>query len=444
MSSKSIVLLLMAAGSCAAQSSDAMLFRKPAASRTHIVFNYAGDLWIVPNEGGEAKRLTVGTGTETDPAFSPDGNLIAFTGEYDGNQDVYVVPAAGGVPKRLTYHPGADHVVGWTPDGKQVVFRSRRNNYSWGFNRLFTIPLDGGFPTELPLPMAEEGSYSPDATRMAYVSITQWHRAWKRYRGGQTKPIWIVSLSDSSIEARIPRDNSNDFNPMWVGDTIYFLSDRNGPVSLFAYDTRTKQVKQVIQNDGFDFKSASAGPGVIVFEQFGSLHLFDLNTRKERKIDIRLVGDLPEVRQHFRKIEPKRIRFSGISPTGARAIFGVRGEILTVPAEKGDIRNLTDTTAAVERDPAWSPDGKSIAYFSDESGEYALHVRDQSGMGGFRKIDLGSPPSFYYSPRWSPDSRKIAYTDKRLNLWCVDLEDKKPVRVATDTYAGPFYSLNPS
>jgi len=421
-----LILFLISAALCLAESEKPILFRKPTVSRTQIVFSYAGDLWTVAREGGNATRLTAAPGVETDPLFSPDGSQIAFTGQYDGNTDVYTVSAAGGVPRRLTYHPSPDEVVGWTPDGKQIIFGSPRNSYSFGFRCLFTVSTAGGFPSQIPLPRAEEGSYSPDGTRMAYVPNLQWQRAWKRYRGGQTKPIWIVNLSDSSVETEVPQNNSNDFNPMWIGDTIYFLSDRNGPVSLFAYDTRTKQVRQVIQNGGLDIKSASAGPGAIVFEQFGEIHLYDLNSNENRKVSIHLDGDLLEVRPHFQKIEPKRIRFAGISPSGARAVFGVRGEILTVPSEKGDIRNLTNTPAVAERDPAWSPDGKSIAYFSDDSGEYALHVRDQSGMGEVRKIDLGTPPSFYYSPVWSPDSQKIAYTDKRLNLWYVNLESKKP------------------
>ena len=271
-----------------------------------------------------------------------------------------------------------------------------------------------------------------------------WQNAWKRYRGGQTRAIWLANLADSSVEAKIPRDNSNDFNPMWVGDTVYFLSDRNGPVTVFAYDTKSKQVKQVVKNDGLDIKSASACPGTIAYEQFGSLHLLDLASGHDRKLKIDVVGDLTEVRPHFQKIEPRRIRSAAISPTGARALFAARGEILTVPAEKGDIRNLTNTTAVVERDPAWSPDGKSIAYLSDESGEYALHVRDQSGMGEVRKIDLGNPPTFYYSPVWSPDSMKIAFSDKRLNLWCMNLDKRTPLRVDTDTYAGPYQVFNQS
>jgi tricorn protease len=436
--------LLSTTATCFAQPEQVLLLRKPSVSRTQIVFSYAGDLWIVSREGGDARRLTSGIGKETDPVFSPDGTLIAFTGEYDGNQDAYVVPATGGVPQRLTYHPGSDEVVGWTRDGKSVLFRSQRNSYSFGFHRLFTTPLTGGMASEVPLPRAEEGSYSPDGSHMAYVPVMQWQRAWKRYRGGQTKRIWIVNLSDSRVEEEIPRENSNDFNPMWVNDTVWFLSDRNGTVGLFAYDCKTKQVRSVVSGNSFDIKSAGAGPDSMVYEEFGSIHLLDSQSGRDKRIDIRVAGDLPEVRAHFQKVEPKRIGFSGISPSGARAVFGARGEILTVPAEKGDIRNLTNTSDVAERDPAWSPDGKSIAYFSDESGEYALHVRDQNGMGEVRKIDLGRPPSFYYSPVWSPDSSKIAYTDKRLNVWYVDLAKKTPLHIDTDTYAGPFQILSPS
>ncbi|MBV9302496.1 MAG: PD40 domain-containing protein [Acidobacteriaceae bacterium] len=436
--------LLSISGICFAQQEKPLLLRKPTVSRTQIVFSYAGDLWIVGREGGDAKRLTSGIGTETDPIFSPDGSLVAFTGEYDGNRDVYVVPAAGGVPQRLTYHPGADEAVGWTRDGKSVLFCSGRNSYSFGFHRLFTIPLTGGLASEVPLPRAEEGSYSPDGSHMAYVPVMQWQKAWKRYRGGQTKRIWIVNLSDSRVEEEIPRDNSNDFNPMWVGDTVWFLSDRSGTVGLFAYNPKTKQVRNVVGGNSFDLKSAAAGPDAIVYEEFGSIHLVDLKSGQDRKIEIRIAGDLPEVRPHFQKIEAKKVGYAGISPTGARAVVAVRGEILTVPAEKGDIRNLTNTPAIAERDPAWSPDGKSIAYFSDESGEYALHVRDQSGMGEVRKIDLGKPPTFYYSPTWSPDSSKIAYSDKRLNVWYVDVAKKAPVHIDTDTYAGPFNQFSPA
>lgn len=437
-----IVVSFAAASVSFGQGEKPLLLREPTVSRTQIAFAYAGDIWVASREGGDARRLTTGVGAETRPIFSPDGSMIAFTGEYDGNQDIYVVPASGGEPRRLTYHPGADVAIAWTQNGKGILFRSHRSS-SNDPSKFFTIPIEGGFPSEVPLPMADEGSFSSDGSKLAYVPTFQWQEAWKRYRGGQTKLIWIVNLSDSSIIDRIPRDNSNDFNPMWVGDKVYFLSDRNGPVGLFAYDTATRKVTEVVKNDGLDFKSAAVGPEAIVYEQFGSLHLLDLPSGKTRTINVRVAGDLPEVRPHFEKLEAKKILNANISPTGARAVFEVHGEILTVPAEKGDIRNITDTPAVANRDPAWSPDGKSIAYFSDESGEYALHIRDQNGLGAVKKVNLGNPPSFFYSPTWSPDSKKIAYTDKRLNVWYVDADKGIPVKVDTNLYDNPSRNLNP-
>ena len=411
-----------------------LLLQHPTLSATQIAFVYAGDLWTVPRGGGVAQRLTAGIGTVSRPAFSSDGSEIAFTGDYNGNSDVYIIPASGGAPRRLTYHPSPDWVMGWTRDGKQVLFASTRNSYE-NFNRLFTISRDGGFPAELPLPIAAEGSYSPDGRQLAYVPLDHAFEIWKRYRGGRTSPIWIARLSDSSV-VRIPRDNSNDFNPLWVDDRIFFLSDRLGPISLFSYDTRSKRVTQALKNDGLDFKYASAGPGAIVIEQFGAILLYDLKSGKAHKVDIQVTGDLPELRPHYLNVA-SRIEDADISPTGLRAVFEARGEILTVPSEKGDIRNLTYTPGADERSPAWSPNGTRIAYFSDESGEYALYIKDQNGLGEAQKIDLGSPGSFFYFPMWSPDGKKLAYTDKRLNLWYVDLEKKTPVGVFHDRFTGP-------
>ena len=411
-----------------------LLLQHPTLSATQIAFVYAGDLWTVPRGGGVAQRLTAGIGTVSRPAFSSDGSEIAFTGDYNGNSDVYIIPASGGAPRRLTYHPSPDWVMGWTRDGKQVLFASTRNSYE-NFNRLFTISRDGGFPAELPLPIAAEGSYSPDGRQLAYVPLDHAFEIWKRYRDGRTSPIWIARLSDSSV-VRIPRDNSNDFNPLWVDDRIFFLSDRLGPISLFSYDTRSKRVTQALKNDGLDFKYASAGPGAIVIEQFGAILLYDLKSGKAHKVDIQVTGDLPELRPHYLNVA-SRIEDADISPTGLRAVFEARGEILTVPSEKGDIRNLTYTPGADERSPAWSPNGTRIAYFSDESGEYALYIKDQNGLGEAQKIDLGSPGSFFYFPMWSPDGKKLAYTDKRLNLWYVDLEKKTPVGVFHDRFTGP-------
>jgi tricorn protease len=418
-----------------AQSDPPLLLRFPTVSKTQIVFNYAGDLWTVSRNGGDARRLTSGTGVETLPHFSPDGSMIAFTGEYDGNRDVYVVPSTGGVPRRLTFHPADEYVAGWTPDGKKIVFNSWGSSFIHFEDQLYTVPVEGGLPTQVLLPIVEAATFSPDGTHVAYVPHPIWEAAWKRYHGGQTTPIWIADLKDSSI-VKIPRDNSNDDNPMWVGDTIYFLSDRNGPVSLFAYDTNSKQVSEALHSDGLDFKTASAGPDAIVIEQFGAIKLFDLNTHSATNVKIHVAGDLEAVRPHFAKVDSKRIQNFSLSPTGARALFEAWGEIFTVPTDKGDIRNITRSPGVADRDPSWSPDGKSIAYFSDESGEYELSIRDQNGLGTVRHINLGNPPSFFYTPTWSPDSKRIAYTDKRLQLWYVDLDNPTPKLVDSDYFGG--------
>ncbi len=415
--------------------STPLLLRFPTVSKSQIVFNYASDLWIVSRDGGDARRLTSSVGIESLPHFSPDGSQIAFTGELDGNRDVYVISAAGGEPRRLTYHPADEFVAGWTPDGKRILFNSWANSFMHFEDQLYTVSIDGGLPTQLTLPIAEDASYSPDGTHLAYVPHPKWQQAWKRYHGGQTTPIWIADLKDSSI-VKIPRENSDDHHPMWVGDTIYFLSDRNGPVSLFAYDTKTRQVTEALHSDGLDFKTATAGPDAIVIEQFGAIKLYDLNSHQAKNITIHIAADVEAVRPHFAKVDPKRIQNFSVSPTGARAVFEAWGEIFTVPTDKGDIRNLTHSPAVADRDPAWSPDGKSIAYFSDESGEYELAIRDQNGLGAVRHIRLGNPPSFFYTPTWSPDSKKITYSDKRLQLWYVDLDNPEPRLVDTDYFGG--------
>jgi tricorn protease len=432
------ILLLTLPGAVRAEEPPVLL-QRPTLSKTHIVFTHADDLWIVSRDGGEARRLTSTPGLETAACFSPDGSLVAYTGEVDGNFDVYVVPVAGGDPRRLTSHPGVDMVVGWTPDGKNVLFRSGRASYA-RFNRLYTVPVTGGMPTELPLPMAEEGSLSADGKSLAYVPFTNQqftpdrYTPWKRYRGGKASPIWIAQLADSSIE-KLPRDKSNDFNPMYVGEAIYFLSDRDGATTLYRYDPATKKVGQMIPPGEFDIRSAQAGPGAIVYETLGALHLFDLATEKTKPVSIALAGDRPMARPRFEKIA-KSIETARLSPTGARAVFEARGEIITVPAEKGDPRNLTETTGVAERDPAWSADGQSVAYFSDESGEYRLHVRAQNGSGEVKKFDLGDAASFYYEPVWSPDGKYIAYTDKRGRLWYLELASGKSKRVDANTRAG--------
>src|SRR5215469_6236076 len=319
-----VVFLFVACELPAQTSSRYPLFRKPTASKTQIAFSYGGDLWIVDRNGGDARRLTSDVGIEIDPVFSPDGTMIAFTGEYDGNEDVYVIPAAGGVPKRLTSHPGSDQVVGWTRDGKRVLFRSSRGSAT-RYSQLYTVSLTGGLPEAVPLPAAYEGSYSPDSLYLAYVPFTnftestQFERGLKHYRGGTASPVWIAKLADSSVE-KVPRKDSNDSSPMWFGDKVYFLSDRDGPVSLYVYDTKTKQVSEALATNGMDIKSASAGPDAIVYEQFGSIHLFDPASGRQSAVNIQVTGDFPAVRAHFVNAG-ERIENANISPSGARAVF---------------------------------------------------------------------------------------------------------------------------
>ncbi|MBP1598987.1 MAG: periplasmic component of the Tol biopolymer transport system like protein [Acidobacteria bacterium] len=425
----SCLVLCLSLSFAAADPAAPLLLQQPALSATQIVFVFAGDLWRVPRAGGEAHRLTAGPGLESNPAFSPNGSTIAFTGEYDGNVDVFTVPAAGGIPKRLTWHPAADTVLGWTPDGKRVLFSSARESYA-SFRELYTVDLNGGFPEKLALPMGAEAAYSQDGTQLAYVPLGRAFAVWKRYRGGRATPIWLAKLSDSSIE-KLPRTDSNDFNPMWVGTRIYFLSDRSGAVTLFSYEVRSKQVKEEMKNTGLDVKSASAGPGAIVYEQFGSLNLFDLKSGKSNSVPVTLSGDLAEVRDHTVTVN-LRLRSAHPSPNASRAVFEARGEILTVPAEKGDPRILTNTPGVMERDPAWSPDGKTIAYFSDESGEYALHLAPQTGTGEVVKIPL--EPGFYRGPQWSPDSKKISFVDSHMRIWYIDVETRKLTQVDTERY----------
>jgi tricorn protease len=423
------IVLLGLLGLTAFAVDEPLLLQKPTLSKTQIVFAFAGDLWSVARNGGDAVRLTSGTGTETDPAFSPDGRMIAFTGEYDGNVDVFVVPSTGGVPKRLTWHPAPDRVLGWTPDGKRILFSSPRTSYS-RFAEMFTVPVEGGVEEKLPLPTGYEASISPDGQSIAYNPVERAFTMWKNYRGGLTSRIWIARLSDSSV-VKVSRVNSNDFNPMWAGDQVYFISDRNGAASLFSYDTKSKTVKQVVQNTGLDVKSASLGPDGIVYEQFGGIYLYDLKSGQSKQVPIRVQGDLPELRPRFINVS-KRLGGPAISPNGARAVFSVRGEVITVPAEKGDPRNLTNTTGFMERAARWSPDGKTITYLSDESGEYALHLRAQGGDGEVTKIEL--KPGYYYGILYSPDSKKIALVDSFQKLWYVDLDSKKQIEVDQDTY----------
>ena len=435
------LLALLACSSLQAQSGKPLLMQGPTLNASQIVFAYGGELWSVGREGGEARQLTAGPGQKSNPHFSPDGKSIAFTGQYGGNFNVYLMSAEGGEARQLTFGRGPDTVEGWTPDGKNVLFRSSLKSYSIRFEQLYTISTEGGPTHEVPLPMGYEGSYSSNGTHLAYTPLPREiffqgadlvHAFWAHYHGGLAPQVWIANLTNSET-VKVPHESASDFNPMWVDDKIYFLSARTEPITLYAYQADTKTVSRVIENHGMDIMSASAGPGAIVYEQFGSLHLFDLASGREHEVRVDIRGDFPEVRTHFESVAD-HVLDANISPTGTRAVFAAHGEIVTVPAEKGDARNITNSPAVADRSPSWSPDGKSIAYFSDASGEYALHIKNQDGMGKARAIGLGNPSSYFFSTAWSPDSKKITYTDKRLNLWYVDLNNPSPVKIDTDTY----------
>jgi tricorn protease len=436
-----LALMLLACSPLQAQSESPLLMQGPTLNASHIVFAYGGELWNVSREGGAARQLTSGAGQKSSPHFSPDGKWIAFTGQYEGNLNVYLIPAGGGEARQLTFGRGPDTVEGWTPDSKNVLFRSSLKSYSIRFEQLYTISTEGGPTHEIPLPMGYQGSYSADSTHLAYTPLPReffvvggavTHAFWAHYHGGLAPQVWIANLSDSET-VKVPHENASDFNPMWVGNKIYFLSARTEPVTLYAYQTDSKNVSRVIENHGMDIMSAAAGPGAIVYEQFGSLHLFDLASGREHEVRVTIQGDFPEVRTHFENVA-EHVLNANISATGARAVFEAHGEIITVPAEKGNARNLTNSPAVADRSPAWSPDGKSVAYFSDASGEYALHIQNQDGLEKARVIGLGNPGSYFFGPAWSPDAKKLSYTDKRLNLWYVDLNNPAPVKIDTDTY----------
>jgi len=424
-----LALSVAALSTGAASAAVNPLAQSPTVNRTHVVFAWGGYLWSASRAGGTARRLTYG-GHEGKPIFSPDGKWIAYSGQYDGagfisatRADVYVIPAEGGKPRRITWHPGADLAVGWTPDSRRILFRSNREAFAL-FDRLYTVAVEGGAPQVLPLPRGEEGSFSPDAARVAYVPNAQWQPYFKRYRGGQTTPIQLARLDTLEIE-KVPRRNSNDSQPVWIGDKVYFLSDRDGPVGLYAYDTKTKAVRRLIDNHGLDLTSLTAGPDVLVYEQFGDVFLFDTATGRSRKVDLRIdetpAATRPRSVTLGDKAEPVAL---SASPDGRRALVEARGEILEFSLGEGAPsagRNLTGTSNAAERDPSWSPDGRLEAWFSDASGAYALHLREAGEGGAVRKIALPRTPIFDNAPVWSPDGRTIAFEDIKLNLMKVDV-----------------------
>jgi len=427
-----IILFVLAGGTVEGiDTKDTRMMSQPAVNGNKIAFIYAEDLWTANLDGTEPVRLTVDEGVESDPAFSPDGRFIAFSAQYDGNTDVFILPTEGGIPQRLTWHPGDDIVRGFSPDGKNVLFISQRFVFTTRYYQFFLVPVTGGFPVKAEIPNGWTGSYSPDGQMMAYTPLAPAYTQWKNYRGGRISTIWIIRFSDKSIrEIPQPEGGCNDASPMWIGGKIFFLSDRNGEFNLYSYQIDGGSLIQHTKHNDFPVINASTDGRTIILEQAGKLHSFNPATLAESPIKTGIATDLLELRPRF--VEGTRyIRTASISPTGSRLVMNYRGDIFTLPAEKGDPRNITGTQGAHEKYPSWSPDGKNIAFFSDESGEYLLHIMPQDGKGETKKIKL-TGTGFYAWPEWSPDNRYISYTDNGRSLYLLDNETGTIKKIDSD------------
>jgi tricorn protease len=429
------LLLLLCSPAALAQTQPApMLIGRVSASRTHVAFFYAGDVWTVERAGGEARKLPAPQGTQTQnfPVFSPDGSQIAFARQTGGNWDLFVMPAAGGEARRLTFHPANDWPQGWTPDGRAVLFSSNRDVEV----RLYATAADGSepLPRELPLPKAFAGTFSPDGARVAYSPYSGNPGDWRFYRGGSKGVIWIASLGDGALE-RLAAGDHQDFFPVWSGNKIYFISDRNGTYNLYSHDLATKRTSPPLTAfTQYGIRWAAPAPGGVVFVRDGRIHLYDAAADRVRVVPVTAAADAAELKP--RTVNASRaIEWATPSTDGRAVAFGARGDVLLFDADGGAVRNLTQSPGAAERFPALSPDGKLIAYFSDESGEYQLHVRPSDGAGATKKIAVEPRPSFYRELTWSPDSRKVAFADKRLALWVADVEAGTARRADRSTYS---------
>jgi len=413
--------------------------RQPDVNAEHIAFVHANDIWVVGREGGAARRLTSDEGAETDPAFSPDGRRIAFTGEYGGNPDVYVVPIEGGQPQQLTWHPGEDAVQGWTADGN-VLFRSGREGQPTKLWRFYTVSPTGGFPVALPPHQAYVGEMSGDGSRLAHQEIGYWDPEWRNYRGGQAQPIRVVSTDTWDLQ-NTPWEGERHMDPAWLDGQVVYMSERDYASNVWAFDPSTGQDRQLTHHTDFDVKSLGAGDGVVVYEQAGYLHEVDPATGATRQLEIQAEGDQNWARPRWEEVTADDVASQRISSNGKRALFEYRGEIFSVPAGEGSWRNLTKTPGVADRYPEWSPDGSQVAWFNDDGGEYALVIADADGRNQ-RRVSIPDP-TFYYGPRWSPDGARIAFTDTdfRVRIWEVD--SGRLVDVDGELYADPRRSLDP-
>ena len=411
------------------------LFLDPTLSRTTIAFAYGGLIWVVPRSGGTAHPLITGHGNFRRPIYSPNGRDIAFTATYQGNTDVYVADRDGQHVRRLTYYPSPNIAVGWSANSREVLFRSNRYGPHY-VPRLFQVPVQGGFAQPLPLPVGQAGSFSPHDHEIAYVPELQWERFWQHYQGGQQTTIRIAELSDSHV-IRIPRGHAEDRNPMWIGHHVFFLSNAAGQFTLYSYNVKTARIRErlPVSRAHFDLLSASAGPGAIVLDRFGRIELYHLKTGRLSAVPIRLDGDLPSLRARFVKAKPY-LQQTAIDPRGQWVALTTYGHLLELSVHHPAVIDLTENPGEMVRDPAWSPHGGRLAYFSDPSGAYALYVRNADGVGPVRMISLGSRYDFYRHLRWAPDGRRLLFADVRLHLYEINLEraDPHPVLIDQDRF----------
>ncbi|MFC2164795.1 S41 family peptidase [Acidobacteriota bacterium] len=422
-------------------SEDTRVLRFPAIHGDQIVFTFAGDLYSVSTSGGTARKLTSHEGFEAFARFSPDGKHIAFTGQYDGNREVYMMPREGGLPKRITYtatlgrddisdRMGPNNIVmGWTNDNENIVFRSRWREWNAFNGQLYLTSVNGGIPQQIPLPRGGFCSFSPDGKKLAYNRIFREFRTWKRYRGGMADDVWIYDFTSKQI-ANITNNPAQDIIPMWSGPNIYFLSDRdeNKKMNLHVYNLDSKETRALTDFAEFDIKFPSIGPKAIVFENGGYIYRFDIEREEAKKIPILVADDLQSSRSKIVNVSARVSNYE-ISPDGKRALFGARGDVFTVPAKHGNIRNLTASSGVHDRNSKWSPDGRWIAFISDKTGEDEIYIISQDGKGEPTQLTSGAD-TYKYQIYWSPDSKKILWGDKLLRLNYVDVATKKTVVVA--------------
>jgi tricorn protease len=414
------------------------LMRFPDIHGDKIVFVYGGDIWTASVTGGIASRLTIHDGEEYFPRYSPDGSLIAFSGEYDGNADVYVMNSSGGEIRRVTFHPGYDEVIGWHPVNGKILFRSNRSSYA-GFSRLFQINPDGSDPEELPLPEASFGCFSPDGRQIAYTKVAREQSTWKRYQGGTAQDIYLYDF-DTKQEKNISGFKGTDRLPMWIGDHVYFSSDRDRVLNIYGYDVKNGTIEQITRHSEYDVRRPSMGGEYIIYELGGSLWLLNTATKSSSRIEVGIRTATPETRPHWQDVTDY-IQGFDCSPSAKRVVLVARGEIFSIPQEHGMIRNLSKDSGSREKDATWSPDGKWIAYFSDRSGEYQLYLGNPGGEKEAVQLTRFLD-GYRHTLRWSPDSKKIAFADQTLSCFYLDIASKKITRIDKAEYEDVDVSID--